>query len=261
MANGAVITAAAQQQSVSTLTPPRSKFFLGVSAFMLVGVFVGFSRTFYLRALLGTQDVVTGSGLPWHLHLHGAVMSAWFLLVLVQAVLIQRQRVVTHRRLGTLGAMLALVVVIVGVFTIVSSIPRANLAKSDPAVISRIVVDDMLEMVVTFPVLVGMGIWFRRKPDTHKRLMWLSCVTLWPPVLARYIATFAILGWPTWLVFAVTPFTWLIALVVHDVIKRRRLHPATVWGGLISVLPIVIGPALSRTDAGRAFVIWLGLQA
>jgi hypothetical protein len=227
---------------------------------MLVGAFVGFSRTFYLRAYLQTHDIVTGDRLPWHLHLHGAVMSAWFVLMAVQSLLIRHRRIVIHRRVGAFAVVLAGMVMCVGLLAIFKYIPRANVAHLDPPTTARIVVDDLLEIVVTFPALVVAGVSLRRRPEFHRRLMWLSCVTLWPPVLARYFSTLAVLGWPVWPALALTPFTWLAALVIHDVSRLRRVHAATAWGGLVSVMPIVIGPALSQTHAGQAFVQWLGLR-
>jgi len=71
-------------------TVRRSKFFFGLSAAMLAGVVLGFSRTYYLRSVFGTEDMVGGAGLPAHLHVHGFVMSAWFAFVVGQTLLIQK---------------------------------------------------------------------------------------------------------------------------------------------------------------------------
>src|ERR1041385_2340944 len=92
----------------------RGSFFITASVMMLVAVFIGFSRTFYLRAYLRTPDITTGNELPWHLHLHGAVMSAWFVLVAVQALLIRSRRTLIHRRIGTIAIALAGMVICVG---------------------------------------------------------------------------------------------------------------------------------------------------
>ena len=74
------------------------RLYLGASFIFLALVFWTFARTFYLRRLFGTPPM---SGL---LHVHGAVMTGWVVLLVVQSSLIAARRVHWHRRLGVLGA-------------------------------------------------------------------------------------------------------------------------------------------------------------
>jgi hypothetical protein len=53
-------------------------------------VFVGFARTYYLEFLFGTP------ALPWLVHLHGALMTSWFVLFFTQTYLIASHR--THAK-------------------------------------------------------------------------------------------------------------------------------------------------------------------
>jgi len=236
----------------------RGIFFPTVSAAMFVLMFIGFSRTYYLRWLFGTEDLLGTTRLPTHLHFHGAIMTAWFALVFVQTWLIHGNRVAVHRRLGVLGAVLAVAVIVAGLHTIISFVPRANLVGSDgPVSITQLVVGDTLLMVLFFPALVGAGVWFRNRPETHKRLMLLSCISLWLPVLSRYAATLEGLELPIWPVLALTPYTWLLALLAYDFAKRGRPHAATIWGGLIVVLSVPTGRLVSNTDGARRLVEWL----
>jgi hypothetical protein len=245
--------------AVATQSRRRGIFFSAISLAMLGAMLIGFSRTYYLRSFFGTEDMLGAAELPRHLHLHGAIMSAWFGLVFVQTWLIRGNRVAIHRRVGVLGALLAVAVVVVGIHTVASFVPRANLVEVEgPVSVTNVVAGDMLVMILFFPALVGAGIWFRSEPEMHKRLVLLSCMTLWLPVLSRYAATFATLEWPIWPVLALTPFTWLIALVAYDFVKRGRPHAATVWGGLTVVLTIFAGGPLANTDGVRRFVEWLG---
>jgi hypothetical protein len=69
----------------------------------------GFARTYYLKFAFGTP------ALPWLLHVHGALMTSWFALFFVQVNLIAARRVVLHRRLGVAGAVLAGLIVVVGI--------------------------------------------------------------------------------------------------------------------------------------------------
>jgi hypothetical protein len=74
-------------------------------------VLIGFTRTFYARALFELPP------LPTTLQLHGAVFTAWFLLFVVQARLIATHRMRAHMTLGIVGALLAVLVVTIGAGT------------------------------------------------------------------------------------------------------------------------------------------------
>src|SRR3546814_19969593 len=53
---------------------------------------------------------------PCWVHLHGAAMLGWLALLIVQPTLVSRRNLVLHRRLGWVGAALALVIACLGVF-------------------------------------------------------------------------------------------------------------------------------------------------
>jgi hypothetical protein len=46
---------------------------------------------------------------------------------------------------------------------------------------------------------------------------------------------------------------YLVPLVIWDLMTRRRLHPATLWGGLALVLSQPLRLVLSGTDGWLAF--------
>ncbi len=73
-----------------SLSDPRSRFFTTMAVLLLVIVFVGFAPSFYLKIFFDTPE------LPWYVHLHGAVLTAWFTLFLAQTVLIATKRTATH---------------------------------------------------------------------------------------------------------------------------------------------------------------------
>jgi hypothetical protein len=84
---------------------------LGASLVFAALVFWTFARTFYLKPFFGTPPL---SAL---LHIHGAVMTGWVVLLAVQTGLIAAHRVRWHRRLGVFGAGWAALVVVFGSIT------------------------------------------------------------------------------------------------------------------------------------------------
>src|SRR5215471_7116862 len=86
-------------------------FFTGMCVAILITVFAGFSRTYFLRPLFQAQPLVP------LLHLHGLVFSSWIALLLTQATLVATNRTRIHRRLGILGVMIAVLMVLIGTAT------------------------------------------------------------------------------------------------------------------------------------------------
>src|SRR4029077_3127834 len=61
-------------------------------------VLVGFTRSLYARALFHPDPI------PPYLYLHGIVLTSWFVLAFVQALLVSAGRAESHRRIGVVGA-------------------------------------------------------------------------------------------------------------------------------------------------------------
>src|ERR1700730_9006168 len=88
----------------------RTSFFLAAHVVLLVVVLLGFSPSFYLRS--ASHHV---RQLPTLLYVHGAVLTVWFLLTVMQGLLIRTQRLRLHRRLGYVAAGYAAVVIVFGI--------------------------------------------------------------------------------------------------------------------------------------------------
>jgi hypothetical protein len=87
--------------------------------------------------------------------------------------------------------------------------------------------------LVAFAALFTLGVYKRRRPASHKRLMlFATCMLLNPPVGRLYRTVFAPSPPPPWLVFA-TIDVILVAFIVYDLRTMRRLHPVTVASGMV----------------------------
>lgn len=197
---------------------------------MLVVVALGFGRSFYLRPLLGSKP------LPGYLIVHGATMTAWYLLFLVQAVLVNIGRSDLHRKLGIAGVALAVGVLVTGVCVNLHFIPRAQASGfiSSPEDLSFGIafVLASISSLIPFAILIVLAVLLRKKVATHKRLMYWALVwTLGPaftitrplgqvldPLVAPYLPFFP------------ADLFWFAALLVYDGKTIRRIHPATYLG-------------------------------
>jgi len=86
-----------------------SNFYLGFAIVSAVMVFTGFSRSFYLKPYFNTPR------LPLLFQVHGSVFTLWVLFFVAQAWLAWDGRFNLHRQMGTAGAVLAGLAVILGV--------------------------------------------------------------------------------------------------------------------------------------------------
>jgi hypothetical protein len=186
-------------------------------------VFVGFARSYYLRAFVSARHLTPLA------HLHGVLMTGWVMLFAAQATLIRRGRVGLHRRLGVFGAALAPVVVIVGTLTVAAAIER-RFPDIGLARFGRIFVEfDGLSLWV-FGALVFAAVKWRLHSDVHRRLMLCATLALLPPAVGR-IAEYLLPGSDWDLVIAAASTSAVtLACALADTLRLKRLHPAMVWG-------------------------------
>ena len=220
-------------------------FFTGLAVTTAALAFVGFAPTYFLKGWFGTP------ALPTVVHVHGLLMTLWFVLLIVQTSLVAARRTDLHRRFGVMGAVLAVVIVVMTVVTVISGlrVPRGVFAID--AALAFVALGSMAQ----FAGFVGAAVVCRRKPDAHKRLMFIATAVLitasvgrWPIIRAAGNVAFA--------VCAVSDLP-VVAMIVHDLAARRRVHASLMWGGLALVLAQYLQEAARYTDVGRAIVGWL----
>ena len=196
----------------------RRRFYVGIALAIAITVFAGFAPTYYLRPWYQSTPL---GGLR---HLHGVVFTAWVLLFLVQSTLVSAGRVALHRRLGVAGAVLAALVVVVGTTTAVTQASEGRSPLGVPP-LSFLAVP-FFDMVL-FAGLAATGLWYRRRADTHKRLMTLATISLMAAPIARLPFGAAVVGLPGVLAMAdlLDPDRreWLIAAADG---RQLRTQPA-----------------------------------
>jgi len=214
-------------------------------AFVLT-VFAGFARTFYLRPHFQTQPLIP------LLVLHGIVFTSWIALLLTQTTLVATKRTRTHMRLGVAGGLLASLMILIGTVTAIvrakgpSPVPGVN-----PLSFLTIPLGDML----VFASLVGAAFYFRRRADTHKRLMLLATIAILPAAVARLPFAFIQQYGP--LAFFGLSDLFIVPCLIYDIVTRGRPHRATVLGGALIVISHPLRLVIGNTHAWLVFATWL----
>ena len=222
----------------TTARKPRIFTFFAVGAAIVV--FAGFARSWYLKAWFDTPE------LPPLVHVHGAVMTLWFVLYVLQASLIATHRVALHRRIGMLGVALAALVLLIGTHTAIEA-ARLDRMPGPPLAFLAVPLGDM----VVFATFFGLGLAYRHRPDIHRRMMTLASVGMLGAALFR-------LGIPGGLAGTIgVIFAILAACVAADWLVHRRPHRAFAIGALLIALSWPLRLWLSGTTAWQRFAGWL----
>ena len=218
------------------------RLYLSASVIFLALVVWTFARTFYLKSFFGTPPL---SAL---LHIHGAVMTGWVVLLVVQSSLIAAHRVQWHRRLGVLGAAWGALVVLFGSITTLYAAAREVRGHTGFAAGQVIITSlDLLQMVF-FASFVVLAIWQRRRAGYHKRLMLLTIACMLPDALARLPVSFM-----SNQLILVGMDGFIIICVGIDTLWHRRLHPAFAWGAFLFVAAFHLALYFTQTHVWIAF--------
>ena len=221
------------------------RFYVGAAIGAILIVFAGFARSYYLKGVFGAP------AMPELVHVHGIVMSSWFLLFLVQVGLVATRRTNIHRKVGVGGTVLAALMVIISVATAISAARRGVTSGPPPLIFLVIPLGDLF----VFSILVAAGISLRKKLATHKRLMLTASMGILTPAIARLPFAFIETGGP--LVFFGLTDLVILAVIAIDTVRNRRLHPAFAWGALLVIASQPLRLMLAGTDLWMRFAMWL----
>jgi hypothetical protein len=239
----------------SFVVPPGAdrRFFSGLAVALTLSVFAGFAPTYYLKGLYGTP------GLSPFLHLHGMLFTSWILLFVTQTTLVAARRTDLHRRLGIVGSLLAVAMLVVGTVVAIAAAKRA-LVQGLPYALEALALP--LGGLVIFAVLVALGFYYRRNRDSHKRLMMLATIGTAIAGLDRLLFPTGLLAFSG---LALNTFTslgltavFVLACFLYDWRTRGHVHPAFLWGGIATLAwAYATRELIPSTAAWLAFAGWL----
>ncbi|MCD9096755.1 hypothetical protein LU699_16810 [Luteimonas fraxinea] len=233
----------------------RTVFFPAMALLLLATVLAGFWNTFFFR------DAAEGP-LALHLHLHGFAVTAWFVLFATQSLLVANGRIALHRRLGVLGAVIALCVVVTSLVTLAQLVHswRAQGVDVDAQrpLLSLIIWGDS-GALTAYVVFLVRGLLLRRRADAHRRLMLLASLAIISPALIR-LADLPVFGGVDGVLITIGGLLALaIVLVVYDLTTLRRIHRETLWGApfflVVHLAPAFLMPG-TAADTWLMALLW-----
>lgn len=188
-------------------------FYFGMSLLVAAVVIYGFSHTVNQNLLHATPPR------PLLLWVHATLFSGWVALFVLQSSLVRTRNVALHRRLGWLGAGLAVAMTVVGYATAI--VMRRFDMRFEPADVagpSAFLIVPFFD-VTCFAVFFWLAVRWRRKPELHRRLMLIATCVLTGAAWGRLPnATFA----TVWFYSGVDAL--ILLGVVRDLFVMKRVH-------------------------------------
>ena len=172
---------------------------------------------------------------PRVVSVHAVIFTVWLLILTAQVLLVLRDRVALHRRLGWFAAGWAVLMAIFGPWAAMAVQAKVlHTPFSDPSFLSVNIVD-----IGAFLILLACGISLRKNPAAHKRMMMLSMVAIADPGFSRFLGwlfpTLAPAGTLTGFLYFFYGNILLIALMFAWDWSRRRLMRSFVIGAVGSL--------------------------
>lgn len=241
--------------SLSNASPPfpashrlDRAFHLVFAIVAIVGVAGGF---------LPRLSTIFSGERPWPpliVHVHAALLYGWIALLLIQIGLIRTRAVALHRKLGLLGAVLAVAMVLVSAWMAID-MAGFHLVRGSTRALNFLPVP--LTDIAAFAVLIGAAIALHKDSPAHKRLVVLATTVVLGagygrmnlydipkmpdlPLVEPLVETYGML----WAI--------LVGMIVYDLATRRRVHHVYLVG-----IPFVLAMQLIAT----LLVIWPGWPA
>jgi len=195
----------------------RRQFYLLMSLLVAGVVIYGFSKTIVPGLL---RPAVKRPALLWA---HGVVCSAWIGLFILQSALVRLRKVSVHRFLGWGFAVLGAMVPVLGIaVTLVMSKFEIVFLHVNPIRRVASIPVQLLDMVI-FGVAFGLAIWWRKRPEYHRRLMLFASCVLTAAAFARFLPHVP------YLKFYAGVDALIMIGVLRDIVVDRRVHAVYAW--------------------------------
>lgn len=238
---------------MKAIVPLRTKrkkpsFFFVMAIVAMLAVFIGFSKTFFIPVGEGTFTA------PWPVHLHGVFAFLWIILFQVQSSLIQFKKYYFHQILGMLGIFVAagvfITMVPVGLFAVKKELGLGL----GPTAYSGFV--GVLSSGLMFFTLVVAGIYNRKKPNVHKRLMLLATIVVLWPAWFRFRHFFPNIPNPEIWFAVVLADSLIIVAWIWDKLRNGKVHPILLYIGLFIILEHTFEVLAFDSALWRKLAIW-----
>jgi hypothetical protein len=153
-------------------------FYFLMSLLIVAVVLYGFSFT------IGQNLIHPAVARPLFLYFHAAVFSLWLVLLILQSALVRTRNVGLHRRVGWFGVALGSAIPVVGV-SIAITMGRFNAQQLHQTNTESDLIIPLWDMVA-FTGSFALAVYWRKKPEFHRRLILVATCALTAAAFGRF---------------------------------------------------------------------------
>lgn len=230
----------------------RVTFNFGMALLMGAIVIYGFSQT------IGANLIHPSIPRPKLLYVHAALFITFMAIYILQTGLVASGNVRLHQRLGPFWVVIGAAMPIVGVATGIVMRRFDIIHFHDFVTAIAIILWDML----AFSTLFLLAVLWRKRPEYHRRLMFLATCGLMEAAFSRFPFIASLPGMPQnfWWDFRAS-YAGVIALMLiamtRDLIVQHRVHIVY----RVAVPSIVVGELLSMALSDLPPAFWTTLSS
>lgn len=232
MASAETVRVVSVSQPSVSLRWAEKYFYLCMSLLIAAVVIYGFGQT------ADNKLIHANPRRPILLWVHAIFFSSWVAFYIAQSVLVRVRKVVLHRTLGWVGAVLGTSMVVVGpwVAVVMARFDTIRLHRANRDAFLIVPLSDMTAFAICF----GLAIVYRKVPERHRRLMLIATCVL----LGAAFGRMPIMHSPLSFYGGVDGLILLGAL--RDLAVTRRIH--TIY---LSAIPLLVA---WQTAAAHVFL-------
>ena len=206
-------------------------FYFFMSMVIATIVVYGFSQTAKEKLL---HPVIAR---PFVLYVHVALFSGWVLFFIFQSALVRTGMVAWHRRTGWIGVGLGMLMLLVGVETAIA-MGRFNILHFHARYPEGALLISFFD-ISAFTVPFGLAIYWRNKPEFHRRLQLMATCALTAAAFGRFPRFFltmgtnhssAVRGFLIWVALYAGVDLLILTSTIRDLAVNRRIHPIYLFG-------------------------------
>lgn len=153
-------------------------FYFFMSLLIAVVIVYGFSST------VDKNLIHPALPRPFVLYIHATIFSAWVVFYILQSTLVRTHNVRIHRRIGWFGVGLGVTMPVLGVVTAITMARFNTLYLHSTSAAADLIVPffDMVAFAVPF----ALAIYWRKKPEFHRRLLLIASCALTAAAFGRF---------------------------------------------------------------------------
>lgn len=226
----------------------NQSYFLIFALIGLIAVLMGFGYTYIVPLSKGSFNV------PIAVHIHGAFSLSWILLYLFQNLLIRRNNLKLHMSMGICS-----LIVLLGFFLSLFPTMDFGIQRDLAEIGDRIYGLNIVSLISGIWVLcLGLaGLYYRKSPEIHKRLMFLATVVILWPAWGRWRHYFPNIQNADILFQLYIPYSFIILAWIYEKVKFGKIHRTLLIFGSLIIIDGFIASYYTEWKCSTELMKWI----